>query len=292
MDITCPVCGLKSIIAEKTQCPQCDADLSSFQVLESLPDELITDKNNSSSRNFIILISTLVLFLGLISFLVLSRHQQIESQQIESVGLLAEIKNQLTYLEKKHTRLLETSASQRTTIDQMKSEMKALTHFVRQLGIEKPDLSYTSQEGRINKDSLLLTQSPVELKKAGSFLNDLDFWTYEINEQDTLWQLAKRYYGFGHYYPVLLEHNSHIGIYTIRQGMQIKVLKDTSLAKKIYAGIIHEEGNRIYWKYTIVKGDTFISLAKRFSKLDIPLTTNLDFDQMLRPGGQIKIMLD
>ena len=295
MDITCPVCGLKSIPAEKSQCPQCDADLCCFRVLDSFPDKPIEQKSNLNTRNLIILISTLALFIGLISFLISLRYQQPESQlstpQSDIVELVTEIKTRLVYLEEKYTKLFETNASQNMAFDEMKLEIGALTHFVEQLDIEN-DLSSASQHERINKDDLPLTQSSIESQKAKSFFDDLDFWIYEVNEQDTLWQIAEKHYGLGYYYPVLLEHNPHVGIYTIRRGTQIKVLKDVSLAKIIYPSIIHAEGNRIYWKYTIMQGDTLTSLAHRFSKPNTPLITNLDSDRILRPGEQIRIMLN
>ncbi len=39
-ELACPVCGLEHIAAERDRCPQCDADLTCFKVLSSLPDEL------------------------------------------------------------------------------------------------------------------------------------------------------------------------------------------------------------------------------------------------------------
>jgi len=39
-ELACPVCGLEHIAADRNRCPQCDADLTCFKVLSSLPDEL------------------------------------------------------------------------------------------------------------------------------------------------------------------------------------------------------------------------------------------------------------
>ncbi|MCP4111979.1 MAG: hypothetical protein GY749_41700, partial [Desulfobacteraceae bacterium] len=36
----CPICGMEQIPSDKNQCPQCDADLTCFKVLATLPDEI------------------------------------------------------------------------------------------------------------------------------------------------------------------------------------------------------------------------------------------------------------
>ena len=39
-DNTCPICGFHLIKAQTAKCPQCDADLACFTVLDSIPDEV------------------------------------------------------------------------------------------------------------------------------------------------------------------------------------------------------------------------------------------------------------
>ncbi len=272
MDITCPVCELKSVSAEKTQCPQCDADLSCFRVLDNLPDNPKEEKNNLNTKNIVILIATLALFLSLISFLISLKDQQPELRFVESQAnteLLTEIKKQLVYLH-------EINFNQNANFNQVKLEIEALTYLVGQLDTRQPSNSLTS---------------PLEPRSKDIYGN-LKFWIYTIKAQDSLWQLAEKYYGSGHYYPVLLEHNPNIGIHTIWQGMQLRILEDASLSKIIYPRITHKENNKIYWKYTITEDDTLTSIINKFSKANVQLITDANTDHTLEPGEQIKITLD
>lgn len=62
---TCPICGLEHILSDMEKCPQCDSDMTCFNVLDSLPDELpesvpIIIKKNVAKKYYILLISLLV----------------------------------------------------------------------------------------------------------------------------------------------------------------------------------------------------------------------------------------
>jgi len=65
-----------------------------------------------------------------------------------------------------------------------------------------------------------------------------EFWIYNAKEDDTLWDIAEKYYGKGGYYPVLLEHNPHIGIYDIGKGVALNILKNRDDASEIYKKIL------------------------------------------------------
>lgn len=60
------------------------------------------------------------------------------------------------------------------------------------------------------------------------------FKFYRAAETDTLWGIAKRFYGSGFYYPVLLEHNPDLAIYTIGKKDRIAVLKNSGVVKRIF----------------------------------------------------------
>ena len=55
-----------------------------------------------------------------------------------------------------------------------------------------------------------------------------------LTETDTLWGIAKRFYGSGFYYPVLQEHNPDLAIYTIGKKDRIAVLKDSGTVKRVF----------------------------------------------------------
>ncbi len=68
-ELTCPVCRLEHIAADRDKCPQCDADLTCFKVLSSLPDEL-PEKAPQRAMGVPVLVF-IVLFVGLIAVVVI-----------------------------------------------------------------------------------------------------------------------------------------------------------------------------------------------------------------------------
>lgn len=257
---TCPVCNLEHILPEKTSCPQCDADLTCFQVLDSLPDEAVFKR--TGSRIQVILIATAGLFLCLSGLLIVSQSSRIK--ELESW-----ISNQQTYPIR------------------IKISPEAGVALRFRNGRESPNVDLPRSEAAMEKT--LETLPPEEYSTEG-----LEFLTYEASEKDTLWVIAKRYYGVGEYYPVLLEHNSHLGIYDIGDGVRVKILKNADLAGEIYKKIIKREGNRIYWFYRVVQGDTLPSIAKRYYKTKDGVRRIIDLNPTmeLKPGEAIKIALE
>ena len=75
----CPLCGLESITPDQERCPQCDADLICFRVLDSLPDQLPTAQHEllphssplvktggNTQRDILVVGGLIVLVLGLL----------------------------------------------------------------------------------------------------------------------------------------------------------------------------------------------------------------------------------
>jgi len=241
-EAVCPVCGLSSIPSNSAQCPQCDADLTCFRVLDSLHDEPV--RKNTGSRKQVILLVAATLVLCLIC--VLSAYQLYWLKQLEN-------------------RILDRKTS-------FKAIIKTKEDVERQSIPVKP---------------------PEKVDIEADLAEDKNFWTYWATEKDTLWDISKRHYGLGDYYPVLLEHNCHLGIYDIGDGIQIKILKDTAMARNIYKKITGKKGNSRYWYYTVAEGDTLRSVAGKFYKTKnmIKLITDLNQELDLSPGQRIRILL-
>ncbi len=266
---TCPICGLESITHDKIQCPQCDADLTCFKVLASLPDESVREKTGSGIK--IILFVAIGLFLCLAGVLSVFQFKRLETRLQEQQTYFT---NAISNMEAKLVHLAQYQSSS-PDVGSARTEAKHITRediegsFVPENSLEKSHL----------QDSLP---------------EKINFWIYEANEKDTLWGISKRYYGSGYYYAVLLEHNSHLGIYSIGDGVRLRILKNAGLAKDIYKKITEKEGNRIYWEYTIAEGDTLQSVAMKFykSKDMVKRITNLNPDLEFQPGEKIKILLE
>ncbi len=120
------------------------------------------------------------------------------------------------------------------------------------------------------------------------------FRLYHATGEDTLWDIAEKYYGKGSYYPVLLEHNPNAGIYDIGKDVTLKILSNKERAAKIYKKIVIKKEGHLFWRYSVVRGDTMQSIIKKYykkgrGKSDIP---NFDKDSELEPGEKIWILIN
>jgi hypothetical protein len=129
---------------------------------------------------------------------------------------------------------------------------------------------------------------PAEATAVGSA-----FEFYQAAETDTLWGIAKRFYGSGFYYPVLLEHNPDLAIYTIGQKDRIAVLNDSGMVKRIFNEITEKQGGILYWYYTVRPEDTPMSVKHKYcpSRDCFQMPAGVDRDFTLQAGGKIKIQL-
>ncbi len=291
--ISCPICHLDRISSDKDKCPQCDADLTCFKVLESLPDEQVRVK--IASRRKVSFLAAMVLFLGLVSALSLSQLYRINGIGLFGFGLQSypsatkitaktEVKglaeNQLAPAGDSNGRL-EIPGPSRDEVEDLSVPKKA---SIQASPLKKGDQGVFERKTGGNERQ----------REKGSYSKDTAFWTYTANENDTLWGIAKKYYGSGPYYPVLLEHNPHVEIYNVGDGVRLRILKYPGLAKKINRSITEREGNKLYFNYRVAEGDTLGSLVCKFYKTRDMLKriTDLNSDMKLQPGERIRILLE
>jgi LysM repeat protein len=265
---TCPICGLERIASEQSKCPQCDADLSCFRILDSLPDELVMERSGSK-RQFIFMVVA-ILLLGLSAALALFQTYRLEEIELRALD--------------------QQSYPVGIKIDRERP--------ARSQSMPKPDgaagTRALSQAIEGMKKSSVLKKHPGKLDTWSGPLKGVDVWIYVATGKDTLWGISKRYYGSGSYYPVILQCNPHLSIYEIGEGVRIKILKDISQAKEIYRRITERQGNKLYWYYMVGEGDTLQSVAKKFYKTKemAQLITAINPHMDFHAGERIKIVLE
>ena len=299
--ISCPICHLDRISSDKAKCPQCDADLTCFKVLESLPDE--QEKVKIASRRQVSFLAAMVLFLGLVSALSLFQLYRINGLGFFGFGLQSYPSSTKVTAKTDVKDLAENQpapAGDRNghleIPDPGRDEVEALS-VPKKASIQASPLKKGDQvvfEQKTGSNERMEEVPSERQREKGSCSQDTAFWTYTANENDTLWGIAKKYYGSGHYYPVLLEHNPLVEIYNVGDGVCLRILKYPGLAKEINKSITEREGSKLYFHYSVAEGDTLGSLACKFYKTRDMLKriTDLNSDMKLQPGERIRILLE
>lgn len=300
----CPICGMENIASDKERCPQCDADLTCFKVLDSLPDNLPGERQNPRNRIvlFVVLGLTIILLGALFSY-VHYHFRALEARLADQNSAL------VAFLKNIDTTLVQISTDRQPAGP---SESKAPPAPVQTVTLPSPaempaDIDAKasvspedSKPGEISQKRPPPPAKPVKSKskrRAAASEAHLPlpakigprkagFWIYRSDGRDTMWSLAERYYGAGRLYPVLMEHNPKVGIFHIKGGTAIRILKEPDQAKYIYPRIVSREGDRLYWYYTVSGKDTVKSIANRFLRGENRLK------HMPRPGQKIRIPLE
>ena len=305
LDIVCPICNLEHIAHDREKCPQCDADLTCFKVLDAwvedvaetadpvtLPNDGPLGKKRVGLPFFwgsLAALAVIMLGLGLY------RIQMIESR--------------LTLQRSAFNHAVDTVVSRSDLVLAKQDQIAAL--FTEQLEIERkllvekqrPEIRIESQPSvDVKKGDLSGTKpsagqfsSASEIKTAtrSSQAADNAFDYYQATDTDTLWNMAQRFYGAGHFYPVLLEHNPDLSIYQVSRNDRIAILKDVKEAKRIYRSITLLEDKRLFWYYTVRSGDTPLVIKTRYcpEQTCLPSTFDATLNGQLHPGTKVKIQL-
>ena len=304
----CPVCRLEHIPDDRDRCPQCDSDLTCFRVLETLlepeaqpakpatpeinPQIMQTAKKRISLFAVVsgILLGVLTIMLGLQIYRITDLQSAVFERQSAFDDAFGRMKFRLDRLsahqDKVFTKVTAQIENLRDKLDQEQKSSAILTAGV----------TDDSDSVRISADA------PEKVPHTGGHkLNPTSkapaagtaFKYYQAGETDTLWGIAKRFYGSGFYYPVLLEHNPDLAIYTIGQKDRIAVLKDSGTAKRISNEITERQDGILYWYYTVRPADTLASVKHKYCPTQdcFQMPTGTNRDSILQPGEKIIIQL-
>lgn len=305
-ETTCPICQLEHIDEKQENCPQCDADLTCFRVLEALPETGVPpseiphekpDRAAGASKKSMLLYlgaglvgSLVIVLLGLQLYRIDDLTSRITTGQSALNTAITGIESRLGAIGAKQGKAIENVAMQ---IKSVNAHLQILSDGITNDGIAPPRIDGIAEPKEIIPPAKQLqSKESKPLKTSADWLANR-FHHYQANDSDTLWWIADRFYGAGLYYPVILTHNPDLGIYTISSRSRIAILKDPSRVKEIYREITETESGRSYWRYTVRVGDTAASLTKRYCLLEacvaIPAATRSQTG--LRPGQTIRIQL-
>ncbi len=90
------------------------------------------------------------------------------------------------------------------------------------------------------------------------------FTDYHAAPEETLWRIARRFYGKGIYYPVLLEDNPGLAIHGSFEGRALRIARQREHAQETYRRLVFSEGGHTLFRYRARAGDSSYSLARAF----------------------------
>lgn len=308
--IVCPICEFDRIACEHEQCPQCDADLTCFKVLDTLaaaaaqPTDVPLASKGDPERKYRRLAAWLswlsgglVLF-GLVAVgygfhrirMIDARLARQQSALQQAVDALVARTDLLLAKQDIVVSRVTRQAERRRQPPTPAKQTEAGPVFDAEPARDAEPISLMAKPlaGQLPGGTEIQKSPETNRQEA-----DRRFAFYRASDSDTLWGIAKRFYGSGHLYPVLLEHNPELSIYRVSSNDRIALLKDAREARRIYRAITVIEDKRLYWYYTVRSGDTPGAVKSRYcsGKDCLPTTFKADPNAPMNPGSRIKLAL-
>lgn len=302
-EITCPVCHFEHIPEDSDNCPQCDSDLVCFKLLEALadvpeeskpdpsgsadkqtfglkasePDVGKTGKSNTPWVVFVLvgIILTLFCFLGYTGH----RFGVMESKVQKIDTDMGQVKNIVNMEPNRIITRLEAGTRQ---INQLEKRVEELVEMTK-----KRELKSIPNVSKI--ETIPKTETVSKTPGDQNTGETPCFKTYHAKDEDSLWSIARDLYGSGTLYPILMENNPDLHIYSIGSKDSMRYLCDKALAAHMYKTIIGYKQNRPFWKYKVRSGDTRKDIIKRYC---LNQKDCLVEDKPLEPGIIIGVFLE
>lgn len=275
---SCPVCGKEQIAAELNQCPQCNADLSCFIMLDTIMPEKKTKIENLIGPGRIVWGVTLIILLFIAGGLV---YQQVR---------LEKYNEKVSTLLTDNQRQLNEKISLLITDNQKRSREYQL--LLDQYYNNTKGIFENSTKNRVEKKE----DSPEDILRDKSSYdhNQHEFFWYKTTDKDTLWDISEKFYQNGKYYPVLLAMNPSVYIFDIRDGQRLKILKDRDEVDNMFIRFTIINGDDKYFWYQVQKGDTPQSISEKFYKTEdkYQIILKENSTHQVRPGEKLKILLE
>lgn len=289
----CPVCKRPDLANGLEHCPQCNADLECFDLLDTLQEQLAgqapasaqpaavaersgvaggateklagdlvpaaprTGKQGLAIGISVVLPLTLLLLVALMA-LVGSRHLDARFDRLEDG--VASSSSRATPSPEEWSQLL-------SSVQDLNVQLKAMEQGRADSTAERPqpaaflpalagaDCSASAPAAQSHSSRPSATVGP---------LPNTEFSDYQAAPTETLWRISERFYGKGIYYPVLLEDNPGAAIYGPPGGQTLRIARQPGHAPETYRRLVHTEGGTTLFRYRPGAGDTWRSLARAF----------------------------
>ena len=297
--IECPVCGKTNLDVDLAQCPQCNADLECFRLLEALSEQPATGVDASelghlshqldgietavrrlqdglqrsqqtAKRRGAMLILAGVIAAGALFVYPHWVMQQWREDSVSPSVVLAELADRRSQEKTVRRELGQAAAG----IAQVSRQLAALEQRVAVMAAAPPVANARS--------SLALPSDP-----------EPEFLYHTPQPNESLWNIASQYYQQGTLYPVLLETNPGLGIYFDPDYGKLRILKDRQAANDLFARWVFTSGAKTFFRYPVQAEDTWEQLSERFyGRVDEAASLRaLNANIALQPGIRVTIPL-
>ncbi|MCI5194052.1 MAG: hypothetical protein D3915_13165 [Candidatus Electrothrix sp. AU1_5] len=114
---------------------------------------------------------------------------------------------------------------------------------------------------------------------------------YLAKKTDTLWDLAKHFYGDGKYYPVIMELNPDLAFSHIEDDKSVRFFSDRAVLQDMYNHRIEWRQGMMLWKHKVLAGETQQVIERRFASPRSLGRVLYDKNPLMYPGALIRIIL-
>ena len=114
---------------------------------------------------------------------------------------------------------------------------------------------------------------------------------YLAKKTDTLWDLAKQFYGDGKYYPVIMELNPDLAFSHIEDDKSVRFFSDRAVLHDMYNHRIEWRQGMMLWKHKVLAGETRQVIERRFTSPQSLGRVLYDKNSLMYPGALIRIIL-
>ncbi|MEI6414625.1 MAG: hypothetical protein WCP34_10265, partial [Pseudomonadota bacterium] len=299
MSARCPVCGRAGLQSGAVECPQCNADLEAFQLLEGLEEvppvplvqtSVTTDEARGEGGGTAltavhppsaspVYLALLVLLAGLLLGAGFIFYLMPRPNTVVPIDSWVRIEPALQQVQRQIEEMQTDRAQGDEAIAQRLDER--LVHIAGQLPMlaRRDDLvvfderlSLLEQRLRqwMEKPSIQPAAAPVrrhvsavpKTPKTETVSGNETVRVHHLTGSDTLWNIAERCCGTGHLYPVLLVLNPGLGTRFPPSG-KIRLPADQTAARRLLAESVVEQDGRRLLHYPIVAGDTWQKISQR-----------------------------
>jgi len=275
--VDCPVCGKTDVADHLAQCPQCNADLECFRLLDALYEAQSTP---GVDAEVVRSLSQRVEDIGpLLYRLQYSMHQLQRAVKrrtavlmllIVILPLMIAVGAWLRYVRwntPQERVEVRSSAALVAALTSERPQEKALREAVAKAvaGIEHVSQQVAALEQRVAE---LASQPPALDTKdpsvAASAQGQPSFLYHEPRKNESLWLIAQKYYQQGMLYPAILETNPGLGIYFAPDYGQLRLPSNRQAAEAIVARVVFSKDAKRFFRYQVQAADTWQSIAERF----------------------------